>query len=99
MGFSGWRQETPEHTSPRVVSLRGNGDPNGRVVSGPSYLFSRCVTEGKTSMAFLFLLYFVTFLMLFLRKKQAAYVLFGASTLASIGMFLYHTNSVLKLNF
>ena len=54
---------------------------------------------GKRSMAIIFLLYAFTFLALLQRKKRAAYVLFGASTLASVAMFWYHVDSVLNLNF
>jgi len=50
-------------------------------------------------MAFLFLSYFVTFVLVFQGKKKLAYGGFALSTLLSVMMFFYHTTSSLKLNF
>ncbi|TWT31346.1 DUF5993 family protein [Blastopirellula retiformator] len=50
-------------------------------------------------MAVIFLLYSACFVLLFFRRRKAAYVALLISTLASIAMFAYHTDSALELNF
>jgi hypothetical protein len=56
-------------------------------------------TGVEENMAFLFLSYFVTFVLVFQGKKKLAYGGFALSTLLSVMMFFYHTTSSLKLNF
>ena len=50
-------------------------------------------------MSFLFFCYFFTLMLVAWGMKNAAYVVFGASTVLSIVMFAYHTTSSLDLNF
>ncbi len=50
-------------------------------------------------MSIIFLLYFLSFFAVYIKKETLSYTLFTISTLLSIGMFLYHTNSSLNLNF
>ena len=50
-------------------------------------------------MAFLFLSYFVTFVFVARGQRGAAFAGLALSTALSIGMFLHHATSSLKLNF
>lgn len=50
-------------------------------------------------MAFLFLSYFATFLLVLRGRRAAAIASVALSTLLSVAMFLHHTTSSLELNF
>ena len=50
-------------------------------------------------MALIFLLYSACFVLTFFRKRNAAYIMLVLSTLASLALFAYHTDSALELNF
>ncbi|TWT81276.1 hypothetical protein CA13_27270 [Planctomycetes bacterium CA13] len=50
-------------------------------------------------MALVFLLYTAAFWFIHTRRKFAAFITLGAATGASIGVFLYHADSSLGLNF
>ncbi len=50
-------------------------------------------------MAIIFLTYLAAFFFILKRNKTMAYISFALSTILSVAMFLYHTNSTLNLNF
>ena len=50
-------------------------------------------------MAIIFLLYAATFWFVHAKKRAAAFGSLCAATIASIGMYLYHADSSLGLNF